>query len=158
MTINQAVTLAKNLLGKHNELRGWRITTNRRKSSFGVCSYTKKEIQLSYFLIPECTEQGVIDTIIHEIAHALTPGHHHDNVWKRKCIELGGNGQRVGEDTKYKNDRVDVMEKIKKYTLTCSVCGEKYYVGRLPKYTMSCGMHGIKGFNPDYKLIVTQNY
>lgn len=157
MTINQAVTLAKNLLEKHIELRGWRVTTNRRKSAFGLCSYTKKEIQLSSFLIPECTEQGIIDTILHEIAHALTPGHHHDNVWKRKCLELGGNGERVGSDTKYKKDRVDVLEKLQKYTLTCPVCGEKYYVGRLLKGDRFCGKHG-KGFNPMYKLIVTQNY
>ena len=28
--------------------------------------------------------------VLHEIAHALTPGHDHDSVWKAKCVEIGG--------------------------------------------------------------------
>jgi predicted SprT family Zn-dependent metalloprotease len=147
------------MMEKHMGLdaRGWRVTTNKRKTAFGVCSYTKREIQLSAYLIPECTEEGITDTILHEIAHALTPGHHHDNVWKRKCIELGGNGERVGSDLKYKKDSADVYEKLAKYTLTCPVCGEKIYMNRRPTRSSSCGKHG-KGYNSMYKLTITQNY
>ena len=31
--------------------------------------------------------------VLHEIAHALTPGHSHDDVWRSKCLEIGGDGE-----------------------------------------------------------------
>ena len=35
-------------------------------------------------------EKHVLDTILHEIAHALVGSHHkHDAVWKAKCKEIG---------------------------------------------------------------------
>lgn len=34
------------------------------------------------------------DTILHEIAHALTPGHNHDAVWQTKAVEIGCDGKR----------------------------------------------------------------
>ena len=132
----------------------------KRKRAFGVCNYTYKQIELSAYLIPECTDKSIKETIIHEIAHALTPGHHHDNVWKMKCIELGGNGQRCGGADNYKDGkegRQVVMEKLAKYTLTCPVCGAVYHKNRRPSSAISCGKHG-RGYDVKYKLTVTQNY
>jgi hypothetical protein len=41
------------------------------------------------------------DTILHEIAHALTPGHNHDSVWRAKSIEIGCDGKRCyGSDVR----------------------------------------------------------
>jgi hypothetical protein len=36
----------------------------------------------------------VTDTILHEIAHALTLGDGHGYAWKRKCIEIGAKPER----------------------------------------------------------------
>lgn len=160
MTINQALILAKKLMNIHNELRYWNVTCNKRKRAFGVCNYTKKQIELSALLIPVMTDEAIKDTIIHEIAHALTPGHNHDRIWKSKCIELGGNGQRCGGSDKYKDGekgRIIAQEKIAKYTLTCPVCGKTYHKNRKPTHALSCGEHG-RGFDLKYKLVVTQNY
>lgn len=34
-----------------------------------------------------------MDTVAHEVAHALVgPAHGHDAVWRRKAVELGGSG------------------------------------------------------------------
>jgi predicted SprT family Zn-dependent metalloprotease len=39
----------------------------------------------------------IVDTLLHEIAHALVgPGHGHDAVWKAKCVEVGARPQRCG--------------------------------------------------------------
>lgn len=123
MTINQAIKLAQKMMSKYPELKYWSVTFNKRKSAFGVCNYTRKQIELSALLIPVMTDEAIEETTIHEIAHALTRGHNHDNVWKTKCVELGGNGQRCGGSNKYKDGYVGrqvVEQRLAKYTLSLS--------------------------------------
>ena len=160
MTINQAIRLAEKMMKVHNELRYWKVTFNKRKRAFGVCNYSKRQIELSTYLVPAMSDDAIKDTITHEIAHALTRGHGHDNVWKMKCIELGGNGQRCGGSDHYKDGQAGQMiiqEKLAKYTLACPCCGTKYYKNRKPTRSVSCGKHsGV--YDPKYKFIITQNY
>ena len=161
MTINQVLALATELKNKHSELLSWTISFNKRKRAFGVCNYGKREISISSILIPFMTDSAIKDTIIHEIAHALTKGHDHDKVLKRKCIELGGTGDRLGGSNKFEggdSSRLEFNEKNSKYTLTCPTCGCKSYINRMPKHSQSCGKHGDRRYNPIHKLILTQNY
>ena len=160
MTRLEITTLAKRLISNHIELSGWSFIFNNRKRSFGLCSYNKKTIELSSYLVVGMTDKAVFETIIHEIAHALTPGHAHDYIWERKCIELGGDGKRCGDFTKFKEGKetqTEVYSRISKYTLTCPCCGYTTYMNRKPKRSYSCGKHGV-GYNPLYKFIITQNY
>lgn len=156
MTIQKALQITRKLLKEYG-LEGWSATTNRRKRAFGVCNYTKQQIELSSILVPLMMDEGIMDTILHEIAHALTPGHNHDRVWKSKFIQLGGTGERVSGDWKYKNPQLK-KEKVKtKYTLRCPECGNETPYARKPKRSYSCGKHGKK-FDPKYKLEIIQNY
>jgi predicted SprT family Zn-dependent metalloprotease len=160
MNISEAISLSNQMLKEHMELRDWKTVTNNRKRAFGVCSYRKKEIELSNILIPVMTDEAIKDTIIHEIAHALTKGHGHDRVWQRKCLELGGDGQRCGGSDNYFKGSVgqkEILSKISKYTLTCPECGEKSYRNRKPNRNLSCG-ECCSYYNPKYKLVLTQNY
>lgn len=161
MTINEAYVLAVSLKNKHPELSSWKVSFNNRKKAFGICNYRTREISLSKLFIPFMTDEAVKDTIVHEIAHALTKGHDHDNVWKRKCIELGGNGYRISGVENFKNGIDGILEfgaKNCKYTLTCPTCGCKVHLNRKPKLTRSCGEHGDTRYNPLHKMILTQNY
>ena len=160
MTINQAMTKARQMM-KNHDLPYWTVTYNNRKRAFGVCSYRYQQIQLSRHLIPVMPDKAIINVIIHEIAHALTPGHHHDSVWQAKCIELGGNSQRCGGYDHYKDGikgREEFEEKTSKWTLTCPICGAIYYRNRRPSSSISCGEHGDRVFNIKYKMILTQNH
>lgn len=160
MTTTETLILCTELKNKHSELNTWKISFNKRKSSFGLCNYTDKEIQLSSVLIPTMTDKAIFETIVHELAHALTKGHGHDSIWRRKCIELGGDGQRVGGSEKIvggEDGKIIFMKSNYKYTLTCPVCDTKSYVNRLPKRACSCSKHG-RYYDSKYKLTVTQNY
>jgi hypothetical protein len=155
MKIEQAFQLATILKNKQPELHDWRIRFNKQKKSFGLCDYDNKTIELSIHFIPYCTYGSIINTIIHEIAHALLPDHNHDDVWKNKCIELGGDGKRCGnrKDFISAKSRETIYQNISKYTLTCPKCGYKYFKHRKPIDDLCCGWH-----DKDYSLIVTKNY
>jgi len=161
MTINQAMTTARQMMKSYNELSSWRVTYNNRKRAFGVCNYKHSQIELSRHLVPVMTDEAIIDTIIHEIAHALTPGNNHDYVWQSKCVELGGNGQRTGGSHLYK-DGVDgqreFQEKTAKYTLSCPCCDNVSYLNRRPRGSVSCGKHNSRGYNEKYKMTIVQNH
>lgn len=78
---------------------GWNFKWNKRKTSNGVCSYSDKTIYLSSILTPLRDEKEVLNTIIHEIAHALVGySHGHNAIWKEKFISMGGDGQRCSSD------------------------------------------------------------
>lgn len=90
MTRPEATSLTKELLELHG-LHDWRVhlTIDARSPFFGLCSTKDKRIILNAFHIDTHPGVEVEDTIKHEIAHALTPGHGHDEVWKEKAKELG---------------------------------------------------------------------
>jgi predicted SprT family Zn-dependent metalloprotease len=86
-----AVTLARNLLADYG-LSSWDVRLNKNKRQLGVCKESLKRIELSEHYIAMNSSEKVIDTILHEIAHALVGVHHgHDAVWKEMCTRLGCN-------------------------------------------------------------------
>ena len=96
MDLDQAYNLTCEIMKEHNLLmNGWSFVWLRSKRVFGNCNYTFKTIGLSAKLVSLNSEAAVRNTILHEIAHALTPKHGHDYVWRYKCLALGGDGKRV---------------------------------------------------------------
>src|SRR5215204_3855775 len=92
MTREQAAKLAYQEMNKFPELKDWhlRFTTSEKVPFVGLCSYKDKCIILNAHHIDTHPDIEVIDTIKHELAHALlTPFHGHNEVWKAKARELG---------------------------------------------------------------------
>jgi hypothetical protein len=132
MNIATAERRAKRFMKKHNLIQsGWTfqyITSNR---CFGICKYGSKEICLSKPLTEINNWEKVKDTILHEIAHALTPRQNHNHVWVAKAIEIGCNGKRCyGEEVKTPESKV---------LLCCPKCDRQSNVWRMPKRVKSCG-------------------
>jgi SprT-like family len=89
MDIDDAVAQAEDLLRCHG-LVGWRVVIDRAKTRAGVCRFARREIGLSGPLTALHSPADVRDTILHEIAHALTgPQHKHDAVWRAEAARLG---------------------------------------------------------------------
>lgn len=144
--------LAKDLISKHVELNGWKFEFNTRKTSLGLCSYSKQTISLSSYLLQLMSDAEVKNTLLHEIAHALTKGDGHGNIWRRKFIELGGNGNRTTtlECTFEEHPKT-------KYSLTCPCCGYVIPKHRKPKRESSCGKCNPFKFDKNYLMVLTEN-
>lgn len=90
MDRKQAAQILRDELNKHG-LTDWSVRLNQNADSrfLGMCSYKDKCIILSAHHIDIHPDPDVINTIRHEIAHALCPGHAHDYVWAAKAREIG---------------------------------------------------------------------
>ncbi|MGW8177548.1 MAG: SprT-like domain-containing protein [bacterium] len=90
MTYQDFPLLALQLLHKHGlHQKGWTFEWSRAKKCFGVCIYSQKKIKLSLVLAKTETPDAMMQTLLHEIAHALTPGAGHGREWKRVASEIG---------------------------------------------------------------------
>jgi predicted SprT family Zn-dependent metalloprotease len=79
---------------KANGLTGWHFTWDRAKTRNGATHGHTKTITLSEHFVRANEESVVLNTILHEIAHAMVgTGHGHNEVWRRQFIALGGNGR-----------------------------------------------------------------
>lgn len=96
MTRDEAAQIAYELLHSHG-LTDWRVSFNRAKRQLGSCNYKTRTITLSTFALAQRSHAESLNTITHEVAHALTRGHGHDHVWKRQHRALGGDGRRCVE-------------------------------------------------------------
>ena len=87
MNLARAKQLLKEEVRKHAELASWRFGFDSSVRRFGVCKFGRKIITISKALTQLNKESHVLDTIRHEVAHALVGvGQGHNNVWRRKAI------------------------------------------------------------------------
>lgn len=97
MDLISAYSKALDILEEHNLFdKGWCFRFDKATSRAGCCHYSKKIISAS---APFCiinSEKEFIDTILHEVAHALCgPAAKHGIKWQEKFVSIGGTGKRV---------------------------------------------------------------
>lgn len=82
---------------KQHGLEDWHfmIVSSTKKTNIGYCSYYKRRIAIQARYFYAMSGAQVEETILHELAHALTKGHNHDAVWRAKAIELGDTHARA---------------------------------------------------------------
>jgi hypothetical protein len=89
MRREEATKIAHNLMVKHG-LEGWRLRlTIGGVPYLGLCDSKNKVILLNAHHIDTHPEVEIVNTVKHEVAHALTPGHGHNEIWAAKAKELG---------------------------------------------------------------------
>lgn len=138
MTLKEVQELATAKMKEHN-LNDWSFTFDNSKTRLGLCNHTHKKIQLSRYYSLYATYEQVLDTILHEIAHALTGHMHgHDNVWKKKCIEIGAKPERLAS--------IKFFVKHK-YSLSCEKCNKVIYRHRVSRKQSSACFHCCKKYN-----------
>ena len=90
MTRQEAAQFARDEMNK-NGLQAWSIRLNQNADGhfLGLCSYKDKCIILNAHHIDIHPTPDVMNTIRHEIAHALCPGEGHNEVWADKARVVG---------------------------------------------------------------------
>lgn len=129
--------MAKAKLLAHIEMTKWGLDSpawvfefNNRKKTMGVCQYPSVErgrpgkIMLSKHFVEHNAESEVLDTIRHEIAHALAGrGTGHGPEWKRQCLLVGAKPERCGE----------AEMPAGKWSATCGGCQRVYHKHKAPR-------------------------
>lgn len=145
MQIMDALNLGHELLKPYIEKQelssDWKIRFDSARRRFGQCRHRDKVISLSRHLVLLNEEAEVRDTILHEIAHALTPGSGHGWKWKLKAKEIGARPERCYSSSKVVtvkapwlatcNNCSRQVERFKiSNSLACGACCRRYNDGR----------------------------
>lgn len=94
MTEAEVLTFARKKMQVYDLLdKGWSVDVFQARRIRGQCRPQSKKIRISRYLINQAPTEGVEDTVLHEIAHALhwerygEGGHGKD--WKQIAREVG---------------------------------------------------------------------
>jgi predicted SprT family Zn-dependent metalloprotease len=136
MDIAKLTRIAEQLLRDHR-LDGWefRLDTKMRRL-LGRCDYRHRLVAVNAYYAAHNGDDLVLDTLRHEAAHALTPGHGHDEVWRMAALQLGCAPRACWKE--------DVILPPGRYRATCHGCGRCYHRDRIRRgygyHCMPCGV------------------
>jgi predicted SprT family Zn-dependent metalloprotease len=118
MNLYRARNLARSLMAVHG-LADWSFCFDHARRRFGSCQPRRRRITLSRVLTLLNDDAEVRDTILHEIAHALTPGDNHGARWKAMCLRIGAKPRRC-----YSDEHVtSPPRRAAPYQIGCLACG-----------------------------------
>jgi len=111
---------------KHN-LIGWTFGLAKSKRRLGVCKHRSKRIEISEFYAAHNPEESVLDTLLHEIAHAIAgPKAGHGPVWKEVAV-------RIGATPRTCDDSPDTVMQPGDWQTTCPACKKTHNCYKRPR-------------------------
>jgi predicted SprT family Zn-dependent metalloprotease len=120
-------SLARRLMAE-NGLTSWEFRFNTNLVRSGVCrrKHGRGSIELSVYYVQLNPLTFIIDTLKHEVAHAIVgPEHGHNEAWRAKCHELGCKPEPYyGPDVKMPAGR---------YQAVCPNCNTRFHRHRKPR-------------------------
>jgi predicted SprT family Zn-dependent metalloprotease len=99
MTEAQVRDLAEELFGEHLTDTcpytgvAWKFDISNHKTAIGQCNYVKGTIFYSRHWL-HLSYSEILEVVLHEIAHALTPGEGHNRKWKAMAVKVGATPKR----------------------------------------------------------------
>ncbi len=135
MNRNNASELTKQELHKYG-LTDWgvRISTDAESPFLGLCSYKDKIIILNAHHIDIHSDVDIINTIKHEIAHALCPGQGHNDIWASKAKEIGCDNTLPCSSLSLP---AHIIDAIRSGNMVECITEEETHVIRRPKYVVT---------------------
>jgi predicted SprT family Zn-dependent metalloprotease len=129
MKRKRAQMIARDLM-RHFGLTDWSLKFDRAATRFGVCRSKLKQIGISERLAALNGEAELIDTVLHEIAHALAGTQAgHGRLWKVTAMSIGARPERCCA--------ADVVTPPATFAGTCPCC--KKTVHRFQRRRIACG-------------------
>jgi len=143
---------------EHN-LLDWhvRLSTTNNNWYLGLCSYADKAIILNAHHVDIHPEPEIRNTILHEIAHALCPGQHHNAAWALKarligctstapCSHLALSPDIINAIRSGANVKIDYVEEIvtKNVKVEETITRPKYEITQLRDKCPTCSKDAIE--------------
>lgn len=135
--LQETQDIAQNLMAKYLTDE-WTFGFDNAKNRFGQCDQTRKRITISKGYASVNDEPEIRDTILHEIAHALTPDDkEHGKDWQSMCVVIGATPERynyTGIAPKHKwvghcpteGCERRIYRHRRDYKIACRVCCYRY--------------------------------
>lgn len=147
MLVEDAIQLAEDFMSKYPSIRHWKFgIDDKANKRAGNCSYRNRRISLSLGFIVLNPRNLIIETILHEIAHArvheeIGPNHHHDDVWRAMCVQIGYTPTRL----------INCDQPLGKYVANCPTCRLEFRKFRKVKRIFYCTKCGPVDGKLEYK-------
>lgn len=100
----------------------WEFAWSRGKKVLGHCNHSRKEVRLSTFAHTHLDEKDIYDTLVHEVAHALTPGAKHGPRWQAMMVRLGQKPDATYRLSDKSEEFRNATEKQYKWVIECPKC------------------------------------
>ena len=119
------------------DVRGWRLEFRRFGHRLGSCCSRKRVVAIDAFYADNNDEVHVLDTLRHEVAHALVgPSQGHGQTWKAMARKLGCIPKACS--------KTGILVRPGKWQARCPTCARQFHKYRRPKYVVgyycpSCG-------------------
>ena len=125
MELKALVEVAVQEMRKYG-LNGWTFALARTKGRLGVCKYRLKRIEISEFHVLNNPPEIVLDTLLHEIAHAIAgPAAKHGPAWKAIAARLGATPRACDSSS-------DTVVTPGDWQATCPSCLKTFHRYRRP--------------------------
>ena len=144
MTREAASKLCHDTLIQHG-LMDWhvRLTTDVNRPFLGLCSHKDKCIILNAHHMDIHADPDVINTIKHEVAHALAGiGHGHNEIWQDKAREVGCDNVLPCSNLSFTPEIIDAIRSGADIEVTYDeqvIRTPKYKITRLQDKCPTCG-------------------
>jgi predicted SprT family Zn-dependent metalloprotease len=126
MDLKELEAIASREMTKH-ELHGWTFGMANTKRRLGVCKYLTKRIEIAEYYALNSPQESVLDTLRHEIAHAIAgPKAGHGPAWKAVAV-------RIGAKPRACDNSDETVVKPGDWQATCSACKKIFHRYKRPR-------------------------
>ncbi len=126
MDLTELEAIAKREFQKHGLLH-WSFALTGTKRRQGVCKFRDRRIEIAEYYARHNSPEKVLDTLLHEIAHALAgPKARHGPAWKAVAVRLGAIPQACDTCS-------DTVVMPGDWQATCDACNKTFHKYKRPK-------------------------
>jgi predicted SprT family Zn-dependent metalloprotease len=129
----------------------------KKRTTVARCNTLFKHFEFVIHYATHLTETDFVQLILHEIAHALTPGHGHDRVFINMCYRIGGHPSATANYSYTEKDKPSFLQQKVNYIYSCPACSHEMKTTKKLTRTYSCGACAPRTFNKEFSMVLTTN-